>query len=270
MPLIGWPRMNERITESRSAAQRIAILIAVIIQIGATFLPQLGFGEPIGDRSDSVRTLITPSGWAFSIWGFLFLGSAIYAVWQALPAQRDNALINRIGWLSVGALAAQGVWATYTQFANLTVISVVIIAFSLVCLLGILRHLVSPPNAFTAPERWIVALTFSALAAWLTAATIVNVSATLAYYGIGGNFAHPLITAAIIVVGGIIAATAVARSRGNPWYAAVFLWALLAIYFRGGQESSAIAIATGVSALAVIYAVLAKLSDRADRRHWFG
>lgn len=261
--------MNQTATQ-RSLAQRTAILLAVLWQIGATFLPQLGLGEPIGDRSDSVRTLVTPSGWAFSIWGLLFLGSAIYAVWQALPAQKHNDLIGRIGWASAIALAAQGAWATYTQWANLTAISVVIILTSLGALLMILRELVSVRRPFTTGERWIVGLTFSALAAWLTAASIVNISATLTYYGLGGGFSHPFIAAGIILVGGIIATLAVWRSRGNPWYALVFCWALLAIYFRGGQESWAIVVATAVSALAVIYAVLAKLSDRADRHHWLG
>lgn len=254
----------------RSLAQRIAIILAVFVQIGATFLPQLGFGDPIGQRSDAVRTLITPSGWAFSIWGLLFLGSVIYAVWQALPAQKHNALVNRIGWGSVVALAAQGAWAAYTQWANLTVISAIIILTSLCALLVILRELVAVQRPFTGAERWIVGLTFSALAAWLTAASIVNIAATLVYYGVGGGFAHPFIAAMTVLIGGAIAALAVWRSRGNPWYALVFCWALLAIYFRGGQESLAIAAATVLSALAVIYAVLAKLSGRTDRRHWLG
>ncbi|GAA4051355.1 hypothetical protein [Parerythrobacter jejuensis] len=255
---------------NRSPVQIVAILLAVIIQIGATFLPQLGFGEPIGDRSDSVRTLITPSGWAFAIWGPLFLGSALFAIWQALPKQRDSELVDRIGWSAVGALSAQGLWATYTQFANLTVISAIIIAFSLMCLLAILRVMVSFERPFTAGERWIVALVFSALAAWLTAATIVNISATLVYYGVAGGFEYPLIAAAIILVGGAIAATAVARSKGNPWYSLVFLWALLAIYFRGGQESGAIAIATAVSGVAVAAACLGALRHRDNRARWFG
>ena len=261
--------MNQASTH-RSLAQRLAIVLAVVIQIGSTFLPQLGLGEPIGSRSDSVRTLITPSGWAFSIWGLLFLGSAIYAVWQALPAQKNNTLLDRIGWASAIALAAQGAWATYTQWANLTALSVVIILTSLAALLMILRELVAVQRAFTTGERWIVGLTFSALAAWLTVASIVNISATLTYYGLGGGFAHPFVAAFIILIGGVIATLTVWRSRGNPWYALVFCWALLAIYFRGGQESWAIAAATAVSALAVIYAVLAKLSDRADRQHWLG
>ena len=103
---------------TRSLAQRTAIILAVVVQIGSSFLPELGLGQPIGNRSDAIRTLITPSGWAFAIWGPLFLGSTIYAIWQALPAHRHNALLARIGWPSVIALAAQGVWAIYTQFTN--------------------------------------------------------------------------------------------------------------------------------------------------------
>ncbi|MBX7458064.1 hypothetical protein K3152_07370 [Qipengyuania sp. 1NDH17] len=254
----------------RSAFQRLAIILAVVIQIGATFLPQLGFGDPIGERSDSVRTLITPAGWAFAIWGPLFFGSAVYAIWQALPSQRDNVLLDRIGWASVLALSMQGVWAIYTQFANLTFLSAIIILTSLAALLSILRTLVAFERPFSLAERTIVAITFSALAAWLTAASIVNITASLVYHGVGGGGDFPMITAILVVVGGVIAALATARSRGNPWYALVFCWALLAIYFKGGQENGAIALATLISGLLVAGAAVVGLKTRANRHHWFG
>ena len=254
----------------RSALQRIAIILAVVVQIGATFLPQLGLGDPIGERSDSVRTLITPAGWAFAIWGPLFFGSAVYAIWQALPAQRENVLLDKIGGASVLALSMQGVWAIYTQFANLTVISAIIILTSLAALLSILRTLVAFERPFSLAERAIVAITFSALAAWLTAASIVNITASLVYHGIGGGAEFPMISAILVVVGGLIAALAIVRSRGNPWYALVFCWALLAIYFKGGQDSGAIALATLISGLLVAGAAVVGLKTRANRHHWFG
>ncbi|NBC88216.1 MAG: hypothetical protein GVX90_01745, partial [Alphaproteobacteria bacterium] len=229
---------------TRPLLQRLAVILAVMVQIGATFLPDLGFGEQIGDRSDSVRTLITPSGWAFAIWGPLFIGSAVFAIWQALPAQRGNPLLGRIAWPAAIALAAQGVWATYTQFANLTFVSALIILISLGGLLLCLRAL-SLARELSAGERWFAALVLSALAAWLTAASIVNISASLVYHGIGGGFANPIAAAVMVGVGGVVAALAVARSKGNPWYALVFCWALAAIYFRGGQEAGIIAIACG-------------------------
>ncbi len=253
----------------RSTLQRAAIILAVVWQIGSSFLPALGLGEPIGDRSDSVRTLITPSGWAFAIWGPLFFGSAVFALWQALPRQADNDLLAKIGWWAALALAAQGAWATYTQFANLTALSAVIILVSLVGLLAILRTMTSFHRDFTRAERLIVALTFSALAAWLTAASIVNITASLVFHGVGDG-QDALLTAGLIIVGGLIAAAAVARSRGNPWYALVFCWALLAIYFRGGQLAGSIAIACALAAALVLAAAAFGLRDPANRRRWLG
>lgn len=261
--------MTIQSTYSRSPFQIIGVLFAVFVQIGSTFLPQFGLGDPIGDRSDSVRTLITPSGWAFAIWGPLFFGSVVFAVWQALPGQRHSALLDRIAWPAAVALGAQGVWATYTQFANLTWISAVIILVSLDGLLVCLRAF-SQQDQLSNAERWFAALVLSALAAWLTAASIVNISATLAYMGIGGGFAYPLAAAVMVAIGGVIAALAVVRSRGNPWYALVFCWALLAIYFRGGQQADSIAWACVAAAVLVVLGTAIGLANPANRRHWIG
>lgn len=262
-------RMRASETRTRPLVQRIAVILAVVIQIGATFLPQLGFGEQIGDRSDSARTLITPSGWAFAIWGPLFLGSAVFAIWQALPAQRDNRLLARIAWPAAIALAAQGVWATYTQFANLTFVSALIILVSLGGLLACLRALVRAER-LSAGERWFAALVLSSLAAWLTAASIVNISASLVYHGVGGGFTDPIAAAVMVGVGGLVAALAVGRSKGNPWYALVFCWALAAIFYRGGQEAEVIAIACIASGALVLLVTLASLARADNRRHWLG
>ena len=146
MQVIG-STISPRTYANRPQAQRWAVIIAVVMQIGAGFLPRFGIGEFIGTRSDAVRTLITPAGWAFAIWGPLFLLSVAFAIWQALPSQRTNALLDRIAWPAAVALAAQGVWSIYTQIANLTVVSVMIILVSLVGLLVVLRCLLYTSDA---------------------------------------------------------------------------------------------------------------------------
>lgn len=261
--------MDNAISVSRSGWQRAAVIVAVFVQIGATFLPQLGLGEPIGSRSDSVRTLVTPSGWAFAIWGPLFLFSAVFAVWQALPAQRRNVLLDQISWPAAVALAAQGVWATYTQFANLTAISAVIILVSLGGLLIVLRTLVVAP-ALSRAERWLVAPVFSALAAWLTAASIVNISATLKFYGVGGAGPAPEVAAVMVAIGATIAAIATARVRGAPLYGLVFCWALFAIHARGGQQFAPIGWAAMAGGALVLAALVWRLAQADNRRHWLG
>lgn len=268
MQVIGTT-ITPRAYANRPLAQRLAVIIAVVMQIGAGFLPRFGIGEFIGDRSDAVRTLITPSGWAFAIWGPLFLLSVAFAIWQALPPQRTNALLDRIAWPAAVALAAQGVWSTYTQIANLTAISVVIILVSLVGLLMVLRALVHAPS-LSRGERIFVAPAFSALAAWLTAASIVNVSASLKYHGIAGAEPSPAITTLMIVIGAIIAAIAAARSRGAPLYGLVFAWALIAINAAGGQRFPSVGWAA-IGGIALVLAVTVwRLSDKDNRRHWFG
>ncbi len=242
----------------------------MILEIGATFLPNLGLGDPIQERSDATRTLLTPSGWAFSIWGPLFAGSLLFAIYQALPAQRDNALLDKLAWPAAGAFAVIGLWAVYTQFYALTAVSVAIILTALACLMAVYHILVGAQRDFTRGERWLVVLPFSGLAAWLTAASIVNIAATLTYYGMDAGAANAMLAAAVVVVGGIIVALAVWRGRGNPVYAAVFLWALLAIYTQGGQVATPVAYATIASAVLVIVATGLQLRQAANRRHWLG
>ncbi len=267
MQVIGSAIMP-RASTKRPLAQRVAIILAVVVQIGAGFLPRFGIGEFIGTRSDAVRTLITPAGWAFAIWGPLFLLSIGFAVWQALPAQRGNALLGRIGWPAAVALAAQGVWSTYTQLANLTGVSVLIILVSLAGLLVVLRALVAAPS-LSLGERIFAAPAFSALAAWLTAASIVNIAASLKYHGIMGAEPAPVITTVMIVIGAGIAAMAASRARGAPLYGLVFAWALIAINAGGGQRFPAIGWAAIAGIVLVLGVTVWRLSQESNRRHWF-
>jgi hypothetical protein len=232
-------------------------------------LPSLGVGVPIGDRSDSVRTGITPAGWAFSIWGPLYAGSFAYAVYQLLPPQRDNPLLAKIGWASSGAFLGNAAWALYTQFFGLSVLSAVIIVFTLCCLLYIYFSFSQYREHFTRAEQFLVVLPLSALASWLTVATIVNVTAAAKYHGLDFGNATGAVGAAIVAVAGVIASTAIWAGRGNPWYALVFLWALVAIYSAGGQEWSEIGVAAVASAIAVVATTVVRLIRPYDRDRWF-
>ena len=245
-----------------------AVVITAVLQIAVSSLPALGVGDPIGSQSDQVRSLITPAGWGFAIWGPLYAGSIAFAIYQALPAQWDNALLVQIRRPAAGAFLGNALWALYTQFFGLAVFSALIIVFTLVCLIVIYRRFAAWPSAFSSGERWLAVLPLSALAAWLTAATIVNMAATLLFYGVDAGEAAAPISAAIVLTGGVIAGLALMRSRGNPAYALVFLWALSAIYAAGGQRAELVAIAAAVSAILVIVGAALGMSS-GGLAHWF-
>lgn len=228
----------------------LAVLLTAVLQILTPLLPQIGIGESIGSRSLAVRTLITPAGWAFSIWGALYLGATVFAVYQALPAQRQDALLRHLRWPAAGAFLGNALWAAYTQLYGLSFVSALIIIFTLTCLI-IAYHALS--NVTVSKTAWWCAyLPLSALAAWLTVATTVNIAASLRYHGVEGGAAAPGVGAVVIVIAGLIAATALVRGRGNLPYAVVFLWALAAIFAVGGQAAAPIAVATGAAAILVI------------------
>lgn len=246
---------------------QVAVILFAVLQILTPMLPQLGIGQPIGDQSDDSRTLITPAGWAFSIWGPLYAGSIVFAIYQALPAQRLNPLLAHIRWPAAGAFLGNAAWAAYTQTFDLNAISVVIILFTLICLLSIYRGFALWEPPFSTGERWYAVLPLSALASWLTAAAIVNIAASLRYHGLNAGDAEPLVAAAVVLVGGAIAGAALVRGQGNPVYALVFLWALSAIYAAGGQAADAVAAASVVAAVLVIGAAVIGLRG-SGMSHW--
>ncbi len=230
----------------------VAVIVFAILQVIATSLPAFGIGEPIGSQSQAVRTLITPAGWAFTIWGPLFIGALAFALYQAMPAQANSRLIQQLRWPAAGAFAGNSIWAVYVQFAGLSAVSVLVIGWTLACLLTAYRRLTAWERSYTTGEGWCAVLPLSALAAWLTMATTVNIAASLRFHGVEAGDAASLISAVIVLVAGLIAGGALFRSRGNPAYAAVLLWALSAIYAAGGSRAGSVAAAAAIAALLVV------------------
>ncbi|MGN7158339.1 hypothetical protein [Sphingomonas sp. SAFR-052] len=251
------------------STSRALPLVCAVAQILTPFLPMIGFGRTIGAQSNAVRTLVTPAGWAFAIWGALYTGALVFAIYQALPSQRDNPLLARLRGPAAGAFFGNALWAAYTQVAGLGVPSVAIILFTLLCLLKSYRILSTSPMGFTTGERWCAVLPLTALASWLTVASIVNIAATLRAHGVYFGGETPVVAAAIVVLGGVIAAAALVAGRGCPPYALVFFWALSAIWASGGQRSALVAIGVVVAALLVLLGTITGLR-RGGLAHWLG
>jgi hypothetical protein len=248
---------------------RFAVILFAVLQVLIPMLPHLGIGQSIGSQSDKVRTLITPAGWAFSIWGPLYGGSIAFAIYQALPSQHKNELLKFARWPPAAAFLGNALWAFYTQLYGLSVISVVIIIFTLFCLLTIYRRFATWQRTFRRGERWCVVLPLSALAAWLSVATIVNIGAALRFHGLElGDAAVPA-AAAVITLGGFVAGALLIGGRGNPPYALVVLWGLAAIYAAGGQQEPWVATATAVAGVLVVIGTVVGLR-RDGLSRWTG
>ncbi|WCT73251.1 tryptophan-rich sensory protein [Sphingomonas naphthae] len=234
-------------------------LILALAQIAATFLPLAGVGETIGTRSAEAPSLLTPPGWAFAIWGPIYLATIAYAVWQALPANRASPRIARIGWWMVGALALNTLWPLVFQLQGSKGWSVLVIFALLACLLVAVRKvgLIGARD----PDQYLVALPVGLFGGWVMAASVLNMTSWL------GNVAEvPLPAMApeawvafLAILLGLLGAVTVVRSA-NLWFGLALLWALGGIAATAGATGNRLGLmAAGVAALLLLLGGVASI-----------
>ena len=90
-------------------AVNILAVVAVIAFNGlANALPLNGLNT--GEITDRFDVYFVPAGYVFSIWGLIYLGLILFAVYQALPAGQSNPRLAQLGFLFVLSCVANIVW----------------------------------------------------------------------------------------------------------------------------------------------------------------
>jgi hypothetical protein len=212
--------------------RRLLCLVLPWLQIATAFLPALGLGTSMAAVSAASRTPVVPAGYAFSIWGLIFLLSAAYGLWQFLPANRVSALARRTGWPLAGAFAANTLWQVTSQLtASVGFGLLVIILVSLACALTALFLARNTPEPGIG-AAWIVTPLTGLLAGWLTAASFVNLSSAaraanvLPEHGIAATMAAVVI---LLAAGGAAAAITWLLRREALWFALAVAWAFIGV-----------------------------------------
>lgn len=205
-----------------------------------------------GEISDSFEVYFVPAGYVFSIWGVIYLFLIAFTVYQALPAQRENPRLRRIGYAYLVSCAANSVWLLFWHYQQfwLTLVTMLILLGSLIF---IYLRLGIGQTATARLERWTVDTTFSVYLGWITVATVANGTSLLDYLGWGGWGIAPAVWAVIMLVVATGVALAMSLTRGDVAYIAVIVWAFIGIAVS--QADTAI-----VAASAVVLAALAAVS----------
>ena len=204
----------------------VAVIATITVNILANALPINGLDT--GEISDRFSVYFVPAGYVFSIWGLIYLGLITYAVFQALPSQRDNPRIRAIDGPFLLASLANIVWIFlwhYEQFPLSLVAMVVLLASLIVIYLRLdIGRAVVP-----ARERWLVHLVFSVYLGWITVATIANVTTVLDYVGWGGWGISEETWLVIMLAVALVVAALMAWTRSDVAYLLVLAWAFAGI-----------------------------------------
>jgi hypothetical protein len=216
-----------------------AILVfcsAVAFAVAPFMVPFDGFDPtlyPVPQDSPPTQ----PAGYAFSIWGPIYLwllASAAFGLFKRAEDPRWDA--GR--WPLFLSLAIGTAWLSVAQVSPVMA-TVLIWAMLGLALLALFR---APADDLP----WLAA-PVGLYAGWLTAASAVSIGLLAAGYGVLGGEAAAF---AAIALGAVIALFVVRRTA-NPGYAAAVVWALVALVVRNGSENLGVATAAGLAALAI-------------------
>lgn len=162
--------MNDRL-------RQFLVVFSIISLIVMNYLSNVrAFAQTTNaDVSRKYQTLITPAGYAFSIWGLIFLGLLAFAVFQALPSQRENPRFRAAGpWVILNAFC-NAIWSPI--FNNQQIgLALVVILVMFISLLRVMDTLRIGREMVRNRETWLARVPFSIYFGWLTVATILNVT----------------------------------------------------------------------------------------------
>jgi hypothetical protein len=113
-------------------------LLVIILLIAWNYIANsMGInGNTVGSLSSEYENLFTPAGYAFAIWGIIFLallGHGVFQVIRAFQNDKPNDFITQMGsWLIIANLAnIAWVWFWLKEYTGLTVLIMLIILVSL-------------------------------------------------------------------------------------------------------------------------------------------
>ncbi|GAB4196022.1 MAG: tryptophan-rich sensory protein [Roseiflexaceae bacterium] len=241
-------------TTVRSIANILGLIAVIAVNAMASILPING--QTTGEISDRYPVLTTPAGYAFSIWGLIYTGLIAFAVYQALPGQRDNPRIRALdGLFLLNCLANIG-WI-FTWHYEILSLNVVMILGMLGTLLAIyLRLSASKPQARR--NDWLLLdAPFSLYFGWVTVATIVNMTVALYALPWGGAGIPADVWAALLLAIGAGVATFIGLRRSDPVYPSVVVWAFSAIAVKQAATPLVANIALVTAGLAALVALAA-------------
>jgi len=211
-------------------------------------------GRTTGEISDAYPTLVTPSGYVFSIWGVIYALLLAFAIFQALPRNRDKPFLRGIGGLFLLSCAANVSWLFLWHYLQL-VLSVILMFVLLGALIAIYLRLRIGRSDVILREKLLVHLPFSVYLGWITVASIANVAAALTAIGWTGWGLSGVAWTDLVIIVALIITLAVIVTRRDIAYSLVIIWALIGIAVKQVGEQG-ILIAAGASVVIIIITLI--------------
>ena len=230
----------------RPAFALLAVLLSLSFAASPFFVDGFGGFDPNQFPVPQYNPPVQPAGYAFGIWGLIYIWLILGTAWGAIRALRDGqwhdmrvplclSLAFGTGWLAVAV--ASPVWAAVLIWAML---------------LAALAALFMAPVGDRVWAAWPVGL----YAGWLSAASCVSLGLLAAGYGWLDQTTAALVFVGLAIVLGGFVQGALGRA---PTYGAAVIWALVAVVVNNPETAPMVAYVAGGGALAMVVPTLKAL-----------
>jgi len=204
-----------------------------------TLVPIVNFGSNLFFPSpfeNDIKVLIQPAGYAFAIWGPIFLGMLIFSWFQARPQRVESEYLvsaTKAGILA-GLASIAFVPISYTDMQWLGFINIIWHLVALIWLFVSLRkQILLEQNEHT---HWYYLPTQMYLG-WICAATAVSTALTLAESGLNLTIETQTVFTVIVIAALVLVGIIMAFNKGLvvPF---VVIWALCGVIVENGDIAS--------------------------------
>ena len=242
----------------RQTANLVTVLIALTVNTLASALPLNG--QTTGEISDRFAVYFVPAGYVFAIWFFIFVGWIAFAVYQFLPAQKENPRLRKLGYLFAVSNLFNAAWLFAWHYNTFGLSVLIMLSLLGLLIASYLRLNVNRAHAKGA-EWWSVDLPFSIYLGWITVATVANLTSWL--YSIewnGFGISAPVWAVIMIAVASILGLL-MALTRRDAAYLFVLVWSFIGIAVKQA-DTALVAASAWVGAGGMLALVVYSLTRR--------
>ena len=242
------PAATTATTNNNNKLQAVnyANAIAYVANVGVTYGVGLsGLFPTNAELSEKYQTLVTPAGYAFSIWGLVFLSQLVWVVLQLLlPSFRNNDLVRKgVGYWYVATCVAQCAWsiAFSQEWILASFVAMVSILVSLVMILikssSSVKAASEQQTESSVASFWGFQFPFQIHCGWIWAASLVNANVVLVAEDFSASY---LFMSALASLGAVAMVALFYTWRQTYVIPLVLAWASTGIYVELMQPQESI------------------------------
>ncbi len=211
----------------------IANIIALVVTIAVNYVSNTGMlnGNTMKTISDKYDNYFTPAGYAFSIWGLIYLGLLGFVIYTAANVNKQhnsNAVLLQVKWWFVISCLANSLWVI-AWLSDYIGLSVIIMSIIFISLFNIIVNTGASLGRHPFKTHLLVFWPFAIYFGWISVAFIANTAAYLTATGWDGSGISDINWTVIMIAAAGLVNILVIWTRRLHLFGAVGIWALLAI-----------------------------------------